>query len=56
MIITLLVTTGAVILFFQAKAKRDKTGAIRTPQSMAFVAFSIGATILWIKQILSSLF
>lgn len=56
MITTLLITAGAVILFFQAKEKRDKTGAVRTPQSMAFAAFFIGATLLWLKQFVSAFF
>ena len=56
MFVTLLITIGAVILFFQAKDKREKTGAVRTPQTMAFVAFTIGAAILWLKQIFSNIF
>ncbi len=53
---TIFITLLAVISFFLAKAKRDTSGSVRTPQAYAFVFFTIIAIILWIIRIISSLF
>jgi len=53
---TILTTILAAIFFFLAKAKRDSTGAVRTPQGYAFLIFAIIAILLWIIQIISTLF
>ena len=52
---TILTTILAGVFFYLAKAKRDASGSVRTPQAYAFVIFAAAAVLLWIIQILGSL-
>ncbi len=56
MILTLIFTIIAVIAFFKAKEERDRTGAVRTPQTAIFTIAAVAAFILWMSELIGRFF